>query len=209
MRIVAANELQNWLANGQVLEQDSRGPKVVRLDDGSFLKIFRSQKPLLARWRPQARRFARNAERLRALGISTPEILECCWLEQNRSISACLYNPLQGVPLDNLFKQQRKQFDSDLPNFVAFIRQLHRQGIYFRSLHLGNVLKLPHDNFGLIDFLDLRFKEAPLSKNLIHRNFAHLKNYLERRQIENFPWDRLMEYYKCDSSLGRGIADRR
>lgn len=209
MRIVTANELQNWLANGQVLEQDSRGPKVVRLDNGSFLKIFRSQKLLLSRWRPQARRFARNAERLRALGVPTPEVLECCWLEQNRSTSACLYSPLQGVPLDSLFKEQREQFDSDLPNLVAFIKQLHRQGIYFRSLHLGNVLRLPHGGFGLIDFLDLRFKDAPLSRNLIQRNFAHLRNYLERRQVENFPWDRLMECYEDDSSLDSDIADRR
>lgn len=201
MRIVTANELQNWLTNGQVLEQDSRGPKVLRLDNGNFLKIFHSRKALLSRWRPKARRFARNAERLQALGIPTPEVLECCWLEQQRATSVCLYSPLQGVPLDSIFSEQREQFDRDLPNFVAFIRQLHRKGIYFRSLHLGNVLKLPNGGFGLIDFLDLSFKGAPLSRNLIKRNFAHLRNYLERRQVENFPWSRLIECYE------RGLSE--
>jgi len=201
MRIVTANELQNWLTNGQVLEQDSRGPKVVRLDNGNFLKIFHSRKALLSRWRPKARRFARNAERLQALGIPTPEVLEYCWLEQQRATSVCLYSPLQGVPLDSIFSEQREQFDRDLPNFVAFIRQLHRKGIYFRSLHLGNVLKLPNGGFGLIDFLDLSFKGAPLSRNLIKRNFAHLRNYLERRQVESFPWSRLIECYE------RGLSE--
>ena len=50
MRIVTANELQDWLSQGELLEKDSHGPKVVRLPDGSLLKIFRSRRnPLLAR----------------------------------------------------------------------------------------------------------------------------------------------------------------
>ena len=58
MRIVTANELQDWLSQGELLEKDSHGPKVVRLPDGSLLKIFRSRRnPLLARLRPDARRF--------------------------------------------------------------------------------------------------------------------------------------------------------
>ena len=34
MRIVTANELQDWLSQGELLEKDSRGAKVVRLPDG-------------------------------------------------------------------------------------------------------------------------------------------------------------------------------
>ena len=40
MRIVTAQELENWLMEGKVLEKDARGPKVLALADGSFLKIF-------------------------------------------------------------------------------------------------------------------------------------------------------------------------
>ena len=50
MRIVTANELQDWLSQVDVLEKDSHGPKVIRLPDGELLKIFRSRRtPLLAR----------------------------------------------------------------------------------------------------------------------------------------------------------------
>lgn len=195
MRIVSANELQNWLSTGDVLERDSHGPKVVRLVDNRFLKIFRSRHPLLARWRPEAQRFACNAERLQALGIATPQMIECAWLERYRGINACLYYPLEGTPLDCLFKQQRESFDAVLPAFAAYIRQLHESGIYFRSLHLGNVLLLPEGGFGLIDFLDLRFKRRPLRRGLVRRNFAHLRNYLKRRKVERFPWDELLSYY--------------
>lgn len=195
MRIVSANELQNWLSTGEVLERDSHGSKVVRLLDNRFLKIFRSRHPLLVRWRPEAQRFVRNAERLQALGIATPQMIECAWLDRGRGINACIYYPLEGTPLDCLFKQQRERFDALLPAFAAYIRQLHESGIYFRSLHLGNVLLLPEGGFGLIDFLDLRFKRRPLRQGLVRRNFAHLHNYLKRRKVERFPWDELLSYY--------------
>ena len=92
MRIVTANELQDWLSQGELLEKDSHGPKVVRLPDGSLLKIFRSRRnPLLARLRPDARRFAERAERLQTLGIATPDIRECAWIDRHAAVSACLY----------------------------------------------------------------------------------------------------------------------
>ncbi|WP_312481870.1 toluene tolerance protein [Stutzerimonas nitrititolerans] len=200
MRIVTAQELENWLASGTVLESDSRGPKVVCLEDGSFLKIFHSRKPLLSRWHPEAQRFARNAERLQTLSISVPQLLECCWLKQKKGINACRYIPLPGNSLDTLFKEQREQFDRELPALAAFIRQLHLQGVYFRSLHLGNILKLPNGGFGLVDFLDLHFKRPPLRQGLVRRNFAHLQNALTRRQVKDFPWDRLLQYYERNSS---------
>ncbi|SIS22559.1 Lipopolysaccharide kinase (Kdo/WaaP) family protein [Aquipseudomonas alcaligenes] len=198
MRIVTANELQDWLSQGEVLEKDSHGPKVVRLPDSSLLKIFRSRRnPLLARLRPDARRFAERAERLRALGIATPSILECAWIDRNEAVSACLYQPLVGQPLDRLFRDQRDEFDRRLPELAAYILKLHRLGIYFRSLHLGNILLTPNDDFGLIDFLDLRFKGRPLGRMLVRRNFRHLQRYLERRKVPGFPWNELLQHYEA------------
>lgn len=196
MRIVTANELQDWLSQGDVLEKDSHGPKVIRLPDGELLKIFRSRRtPLLARLRPDALRFAERASRLQALGIQTPRICECAWIDKDKIISACLYQPLQGQPLDQLFRSQRSEFDLLLPQLAAYIFKLHRLGIYFRSLHLGNILRTPEGDFGLIDFLDLRFKRRPLGRMLVRRNFTHLQRYLQRRKVENFPWDELMRHY--------------
>lgn len=200
MRIVTANELQHWLNSGQILEKDARGPKVVCLEDGSFIKIFRSKRPLLARWHPEAQRFARNAQALKRLGIATPKVIECIWIEPAKGVNACRYQPLEGTPLEYLFKQQHPPFAALLPNFATYIRHLHRNGIYFRSLHLGNVLLLPDGGFGLIDFLDLRLKRAPLSENLIRRNFAHLRGYLKRRKMEEFPLEMLLTCYEKASN---------
>ncbi len=196
MRIVTANQLQLWLAQGDVLEKDGRGPKVVRLANEQLLKIFRPRRRFwLARLRPQAQRFAENAARLEALGIATPSVGECFWLEPKLAVSACLYTPLPGKSLDQLFHQTRSEFDALLPALAAFIRQLHQRGIYFRSLHLGNILLLPEGGFGLIDFLDIRFKNGPLSQRLITRNLQHLQSYLQRSQIQDFPWQQLLDLY--------------
>lgn len=195
MRIVTANLLQDWLAQGDVLEKDSRGPKVVSLPNGTLLKIFRSRRPLLAQLRPEARRFADHAERLQKLGIRTPLINDCFWLDRRQAVSACLYMPLPGTSLDHLFFKQPEAFTALLPRLAAYIHQLHQSGIYFRSLHLGNILLTPDDDFGLIDFLDIRFKKRPLSRMLIKRNFRHLQNYLQRRKIQNFPWSELTDQY--------------
>ncbi|MDG9929239.1 toluene tolerance protein [Pseudomonas sp. GD03985] len=201
MRIVTANELQDWLSQGELLEKDSHGPKVVRLPSGTLLKIFRSRRnPLLARIRPDARRFAERASRLQAHGIRTPAIRECCWLERDKAVSACLYQPLAGQSLDSLFHNSRKEFDGLLPQLAAYILKLHRLGIYFRSLHLGNILLTPDGDFGLIDFLDLRFKNRPLGRLLVRRNFRHLQRYLERRQVQAFPWEELMQHYEVARS---------
>ena len=196
MRIVTANELQDWLSTGEVLEKDGKGPKVLRLPEGDILKIFRSRRyPPLARWRPDALRFAKHAMRLQALGISTPAINECYWIDHAQAISACLYAPLQGTSLDKLFMSSRSDFDALLPRLASYILHLHQLCIYFRSLHLGNVLLTADGNFGLIDFLDMRFKRRPLDTRMIRRNFQHMHSYLLRRNVQGFPWEQLMEHY--------------
>ena len=197
MRIVSAKELQQWLSQGQVIEQDGRGPKVVALSDGQLLKIFRPRRRFwLARLRPQAGRFANNAEKLNALGIRTPDISEVGWLDHTTATSFCIYSPLPGQSLDKLFQRERQQFLIRLPQLARFIRELHAKGVYFRSLHLGNILLLPEGGFGLIDFLDLRIKRRPLSRSLMRRNLQHLHSYLQRSGIEDFPWTELLSLYQ-------------
>ncbi len=201
MRIVSAQELENWLACGKVLEKDARGAKVVALPNGQFLKIFHTRRhPLLARLRPAARRFARNIERLRQLAISAPKVTEQFWLDQACTLSACLYHPLPGESVEQLYHRQPKQINRLLPELASFIRQLHQKGIFFRSLHLGNIIVLPEGGFGLIDALDMQFKRRALNNRQIKRNFNHLANYLRRHRIEGFPLAELQRLYENESA---------
>ena len=59
-------------AGARVLEADRHGAKLLALDDGRYLKLFRRKRLLSsALMRPYSRRFQRNAERLGRLGIPT------------------------------------------------------------------------------------------------------------------------------------------
>jgi len=196
MRIVSAQELESWLASGEVLEQDGRGPKVIRLDNEQILKIFRPRRRhWLSRLMPQATRFKHNATRLSNLGIRVPLVIDCFLLDKSKAVSGCSYAPLPGQSLEQIYQKSRGEFEALVPAFATFIHLLHQRGIYFRSLHLGNVLQLPDGSFGLIDFLDIRFKRAPLRKRLVARNLDHLRSYLHRNQMDDFPWSMLASAY--------------
>lgn len=196
MRIVTAQELENWLETGKVLEKDSRGPKVIILADGTFLKIFHTRRPhLQSRLWPAARRFQRNIERLRLRGIAAPNIVQTYWLDKSKGLSACIYKPLNGESLEQLMRNGDPRLNQEIPALANFIRHLHAQGIYFRSLHLGNILLVAPGEFGLIDVLDMRCYPFPLSRGLIRRNFNHLCTYLQRRKLESFPINQLLTLY--------------
>ncbi|MDR2678506.1 MAG: toluene tolerance protein [Zoogloeaceae bacterium] len=201
MRALSRETLAAWLADAEVLERDGRGIKVARLADGRFLKCFHLRRHIWrARLFPPAERFARNAAALAARGFAVPEEIETFWVDPKRGLSACRYRPLPGVTLETLLAQTPEAIPPLLPDLAAFIRELHEKGVYFRSLHLGNILALPRagadhpQSFGLIDVLDLRLHARPLGRWHISRNFRHLRASLLRRQ-QDFPLESLLSLY--------------
>nr|MBO2510615.1 toluene tolerance protein [Gammaproteobacteria bacterium] len=164
--------------NAEVLEADGHGEKVLRLADGSILKLFR-RKSLLSSslFCPYAVRFARNAEALEARGIPCPQIIDTYRIP-SIARTAVHYRPLPGETLRALLPQQAPEdLAQTCRQLGTFIADLHRQGVYFRSLHLGNVIMTEHSTLGLIDFADMRCNRRPLNRNLRQRNFRHLFRY--------------------------------
>ena len=60
-----------------------------------------------------------------------------------------------------------------------FINRLHASGVLFRSLHLGNIVRTPSGDYGLIDVADMAIFMRPLFAWQRTRNFAHLTRYTE------------------------------
>lgn len=184
--------LASLTANAQILEEDSLGPKVYRLANGNFLKLFRRKRLVSsALLVPYSDRFWRNAARLTELGIPTLTPLELYRLE-NSSLSAVLYNPLQGRTLKDIYLDEPDAFGKHLQTLVDFIRTLHCRGIYFRSLHLGNIVLTPEGALGLIDIADLSFQRRPLSKAKARRNLAHFERFLKHNGLAEFPFESLV-----------------
>lgn len=182
MRKLSRDESERLACGATVIEEDGLGPKVLRLSDGSFLKLFRRR-----RWFtsggliPYSQRFVNNSQRLAALGFVTPQILDLHVTADGSQ--GVRYQPLPGQTLRQAFEravsaEERKRLSHRLGRFFA---QLHEQGVYFRSLHLGNVLLLEDGGFGLIDLADLRILPSPLSQELRQRNLRHMQRYAEDR----------------------------
>ena len=181
--------VQLLLAAPAAIDQaDSHGAKVYLLADGNFLKVFRRNRLISsALLRPYSQRFVDNAARLAQLGIPTLEVISQHKLDMPGR-TAVLYRPLPGRTLLQMSRDEGFSWDIYLPRLIELIRQLHRSGVYFRSLHLGNVVVTPDQRLGLIDVADMRFLRPPLSARMIRRNVQHMVRYIERENLgERFP----------------------
>ncbi|MFC6300683.1 polymerase [Pseudomonas sp. CCM 7893] len=172
---------EDMMIDAQVIEADGLGPKVLQLKDGSFLKLFRRRRFYTSgSYNPYSQRFAANCQRLRELGITTPEVQALYDLHDGSN--AVQYHPLSGQTLRHvLASASPAERQEHVRKFGEFMAQLHEQGIYFRSLHLGNVLVLEGGGFGLIDLADMRIYPSSLSLSLRQRNLRHMQRYDEDR----------------------------
>ena len=194
--------------NANVIEEDGLGPKVLRLENGSFLKLFRERRCYTSgSFNPYSQRFAVNSERLQALGITTPTILDLYQFADGSS--GVLYQPLPGQTLRQVMQSMGSgaMREALVERFGKFLARLHEQGVYFRSLHLGNVLLMDDGEFGLIDIADLHLYPSPLRLALRQRNLRHMQRYPEdRRWLFEEQLQALLDGY---ASLAPDIAVRR
>ncbi|SDS88411.1 lipopolysaccharide kinase InaA family protein [Pseudomonas oryzae] len=195
-------DLERLTTGGQILEADGLGPKVYQLGNGLILKIFRQRRLFSsATLFPYARRFIRNAQRLEAAGIATISPVQYFDLPEKRT-TAVLYRPLPGATVAQLVRNGQLE-PAIIRDLAHFIRHLHEKGIYFRSLHIGNIVRTPDQRWGLIDIADMSFRRKSLSRALIERNFRHFKRQLDRFCAHyrcEFPWQALREAYEAADS---------
>ncbi len=175
----SAASYQELVEGGAVLEADGHGDKLIVLRDGRYLKLFRRKRLLSSAlmW-PYARRFQTNALALRDLGIATvvPELL--LRIPHLRR-TAVLYQPLAGETLRTALRRRTAEHGALMRKLGCFLAGLHRRGVYFRSLHFGNVIVTAAGDFGLIDVADLGLRARPLSRYQVTRNLRHLMRYAE------------------------------
>ena len=93
------------------------------------------------------------------------------------------YHPLEGTTLRSLLRGGLDpETEARLKKlFTGFVIRLHALGIYFRSLHLGNVVCTPEGRLGLIDFSDLRIHPWALGRYLRARNMRRMMGMAEER----------------------------
>jgi hypothetical protein len=129
---------------------------------------------------PYAQRFANNAATLSKLGIPVPQVIDVVRIP-SIDRDAVHYVPLAGLPLREMVRagltpEEERRLKRA---FTQFVIGLHDKGIYFRSLHIGNVVCTPDERLGLIDFSDLRVHPWALGKYLRARNMRRMQGIAE------------------------------
>lgn len=178
MKPLLQQQFDQWRKNAEVIERDGHGEKVLKLADGSFVKIFR-RKSLLSKSLliPPATRFAKNAAALQQRGIRCPVVIATYRMNSPHR-SLVHYHPLEGKTLREIAKhgstEEKTHTFRALPPFIT---SLHESGIYFRSLHFGNIIVCTDGQFGLIDISDMRCFDVALGRSMRKRNQKHLLRY--------------------------------
>lgn len=185
------------LYNGaEILASDSFGEKVLRLKDGSIIKLFRTKRIISsALIYPYALRFVNNASKLKDMGISTVTVIDSYKIISIKR-TAVHYKELEGDTLRNYI--MRYSLNGDIAKkLAAFIARLHNEGVYFRSVHFGNLLITPDNSFGLIDIADMKIKSHSLNIGKRIRNFHHLTRYdIDRNSLKQQKEIFIREYLK-------------
>lgn len=171
MQRIDHNRYLELTRDAALIEADAHGDKVLRLANGNYLKLFRVKRFFSsARIFSYARRFVRNARLLAARGVRTVVVVATYDIPDLQRSAVC-YQPLVG----NTLRSIAASLDAPaIQQLGAFVRALHDKGIYFRSLHLGNIVLTPDNQLGLIDISDLQVAWRPLSQRRRARNFRHL-----------------------------------
>ncbi|MCM8530011.1 MAG: hypothetical protein NE330_02525 [Lentisphaeraceae bacterium] len=182
--------------DGKVLERDGHGDKVILTKDRKICKIFRCKRAIsTARFYPYANRFQDNAESLNRMGIPCVEV-EGVFRVPSKNRDIVVYPLLEGETLRDFLRENPDQLSEKVSGLANFIAILHEKGVYFRSLHFGNVLVLPSGEFGLIDVSDMKIYKKALSLSKRARNFKAVLRYEEDIQhLENFGGSAFFDKY--------------
>jgi tRNA A-37 threonylcarbamoyl transferase component Bud32 len=194
--IVGAKSLSHDTIDGKI------SPKVLRLKDQSILKLFRVKHLISsALLFPYVKRFQKNAVRLASLGIPTVRVTAVYRIPSIKR-TAVHYDPLDGITLRE--HGTRAPIDDTLSKRLgSFVYTLHQQGIYFRSIHFGNIVLTRDDRIGLIDIADMRNYRSPLNTARRIRNLRHLFRYRSDAEMLAPVGDCFLDTYCQQARLSR------
>lgn len=203
MRTIDRAEYQRLTRGATPLGGDFGFNNVCLRPDGVVVKRLRSRGPYSSYFaRSKAESFRRNAERLKQLGIITVAVLGVFdYPDEKRQLVT--YQRLPGETLKEVIHQGAEP-RAMLSAFAAYVARLHRNGVYFRSLHFGNVLVQADNVFGLIDVVDMRFRRHPLNPWMRGRNIRHLfRRPEDAKHLRHFGVRRFMDAYFAAAGLSR------
>jgi len=206
MRInkLTEEEFRILTCDAAVLMSDKNGIKVLQTPERKIIKLYRLKRRFSsALIYPYALRFLRNSLILKKRGIATVDV-ESVYSVPGIKRDIVIYPKLAGTVLRDALKNSDRDLRKTLlEHFAAFVAALHENGIFFRSIHFGNIVVQPDGTFALIDIGDMRFnffRGLTLRQRL--RNFRHMCRYEnDTRALSEFGMQSFIEKYTQNSAV--------
>lgn len=172
-------------------------PAIIETANGTIVKFFYHRKLISSnRFSPYALRFYRNAKRLAQREVLTVDVVDVFCIAE-KQCHVVIYHKLPGADIRELLSQHVNV----LPEVAKFLAQLHRKGIFFRSVHLGNLLYFK-GAIALLDIADVDFKRDSLGVWHRARNMAHLlNNETDKPALKTFGIEKFLRIYLEHSDL--------
>lgn len=209
MKIISKQQLGDLCSDGTWIDSIGKYPSIVIHPDGTITKLWKRKNRLFSsdRFRTYAQRFVDNAAILASKNIKVPDILDHALVEGER-ISIVRYRALPGNSIRDLLKTAPERVD--IPALSRYILMLHDNGIYFHSIHLGNIILLPDSSsYGLIDITDVRYYKRPVPLRRRAVNLAMPMRYIEdTNRMEAAQLPNLVDCYLSLLDTNIGSKDR-
>ena len=198
MKEITSDAFQKLCKDAAILVDTRHGPKVLETKDQHIIKIFRPRKRISsANFKPRALQFMKNAEALARLGMPSLNVNEARHCPEE-NLQFVTYAKEAGDEIRTIAERD----PTILNELPAFMAMLHQKGIFFRGIHLGNVLKKPDGQFCLIDFVDLKVIGKPLNVWRRARNLKHLlHDHSDQTTFQHFGLDRFISEYTAVAGL--------
>ncbi len=142
------------IKDANVLAHDQYGRnKVFLTPDKKIIKTFHVSHFLKELFSSRMMRFLKAVSKLRQKNVATiyPENYYRCI---SPKLNIVVYPYVEGASLRDVSQQNI----GILKEFAFFLAHLHRMNIYFRGIHLNNVVVGKNQNFTLIDVSNTKFK---------------------------------------------------
>ena len=191
----------DMVASARVLSGNIDGPCVFMLPDDRILKLFRSARGLSSNWLvPYARRFERAAQRLIERGVRTVAV-ESSFKIQETGHHGVIYRPVPGIEVRQALLDPER-CESLLSRVAEYFADLHAKGVFFHSMHLGNIIVDSEGRFGLVDVARVGFVRQQLDHGRRARSFKPIFNHPEDQAwLASFGYDRFFKLYLAAAEL--------
>jgi tRNA A-37 threonylcarbamoyl transferase component Bud32 len=205
MHPISHKEFTALIEGARLIQGSPAEPKVYETPDGRIVKLLRVKRWLSSNLLcPYALRFARNAARLAEVGVPSLHVEQVAKVIPSQR-QMVVYARLPGTALRHALRNAEPPDASHLMRSAGeFVANIHHRGVYFRSMHFGNVLVGDDGVFALIDILDLKVFGRPLGMAMRKRNFKHMIRYDEDRRNLRDHWTAFREGYRMQALKNGG-----